>query len=417
VLTAYYSPLPDQCCYIKGSEVADKILNGNGTHGADGTPVYPGMIAAPKSYPFGTRIALPGIGTMTVHDRGGAITEWDDAHRIDVWAGHGEEGLARALAFGVKRVKGTVYPPKAEKPAEAVDLAKLPAPLERLTPYIVSENGLLDVTAKFGEKSFSVTILQQALKDAGYFSGATTGTFGDQTRESLRRFVSEMRLQQPEDHLTELTAAYLIASRDLTVQEHVVPFVNPQSGKADIQKAQRALRFLGHYRGRTDGTYDDDLSNAIFAYQQSTQLVGNKEAPGAGRIGPLTRGKLLTEWGRKMVGMQAKKLLLLKQTKALLATRGTLVTRFLGKGDNGAQVRTLQELLAKHGFFPAEKVNGNFGELTRASVLAYQLERGIVKSDKDQGAGTVGAMTMRSLRDEEVQRAFRVVRGFGLAAL
>ena len=73
VITAYYSPLPGQCCYVKGGEIADKILNGNGTHGADGTAVHPGMIAAPKSYAFGTRIQLPGIGIGTVNDRGGAI--------------------------------------------------------------------------------------------------------------------------------------------------------------------------------------------------------------------------------------------------------------------------------------------------------------------------------------------------------
>src|SRR5688572_25464870 len=56
VLTAYYSPLPGQCCYVKGGLVADKVLNGNGTHGADGTSVYAGMLAAPPSYAFGTKV-------------------------------------------------------------------------------------------------------------------------------------------------------------------------------------------------------------------------------------------------------------------------------------------------------------------------------------------------------------------------
>jgi hypothetical protein len=37
----------------------DKILNGNGTHGASGRAVFNGMIAAPKSYAFGTRIYVP----------------------------------------------------------------------------------------------------------------------------------------------------------------------------------------------------------------------------------------------------------------------------------------------------------------------------------------------------------------------
>ena len=40
VVTAYYSPLPDQTRYLRGSYEADIRLNGNGTHGASGKPVY-----------------------------------------------------------------------------------------------------------------------------------------------------------------------------------------------------------------------------------------------------------------------------------------------------------------------------------------------------------------------------------------
>jgi 3D (Asp-Asp-Asp) domain-containing protein len=138
VLTAYYSPLPDQCCYVKGGFQEDVILNGQGTNGADGTEVYPGMVAAPPSYPFGTRIEIPGLGTFTVHDRGGAIQEQGAIHRLDVWAGAGEEGLARALAFGVKRMRATIYPPSSEKPQESFSLASLRAPPEYLRPYVVA---------------------------------------------------------------------------------------------------------------------------------------------------------------------------------------------------------------------------------------------------------------------------------------
>jgi 3D (Asp-Asp-Asp) domain-containing protein len=133
IITAYYSPEPDQCCYVKGSYAADVVLNGEGTHGADGTAVIPGMAAAPKSYAFGTTIILPGIGTVRVHDRGGAIHELPDgAHRLDLWVGKGEEGLARALAFGVQRVRGTIYPLGTQQPKMALDLSSLSAPLNSI---------------------------------------------------------------------------------------------------------------------------------------------------------------------------------------------------------------------------------------------------------------------------------------------
>ncbi len=89
IVTAYYSPLPNQSFYFKGNYTAEKRLNGNGTHGASGTPVFTGMIAAPKSYDFGTNIFFTGLGLGRVEDRGGAIVEaWDrgEPHdRIDIW--------------------------------------------------------------------------------------------------------------------------------------------------------------------------------------------------------------------------------------------------------------------------------------------------------------------------------------------
>src|SRR3989338_7224095 len=100
LVTAYYSPLPDQTRYYLGSYEADIAFNGRGIAVNDGTAVYPGMIAAPPEYAFGTRIALPDVGVVgTVHDRGGRIVvEGNGVHRIDLWMGRGEEGLARALA-------------------------------------------------------------------------------------------------------------------------------------------------------------------------------------------------------------------------------------------------------------------------------------------------------------------------------
>ncbi len=48
---------------------------------ADGTRAGPGTLAAPRSYPFGTRMYVPGYGFGVVHDRGGAITQG----HLNVW--------------------------------------------------------------------------------------------------------------------------------------------------------------------------------------------------------------------------------------------------------------------------------------------------------------------------------------------
>lgn len=70
IATAYYSPLPDQEIYVMGDFEAEKILQGEGTHGASGRAVFDGMIAASPNYAFGTQIVIDGWGIGQVEDRG-----------------------------------------------------------------------------------------------------------------------------------------------------------------------------------------------------------------------------------------------------------------------------------------------------------------------------------------------------------
>ncbi len=419
VITAYYSPLPDQCCYVKGSYEADKVLNGNGTHGASGAPVYPGMLAAPPQYAFGTVIRLPGIGTLKVTDRGGAIQVTDaGVHRLDVWAGAGEEGLARALAFGVQRVRGTVYPKGTAQPKESVDFSAMAAPLSLLKHYVVGESTFLSASATLNQSSLSARMLQEHLKALGYFNRSVTDFFGTDTQKALQAFLSDYGLTEPNDRLTETTAAYLeAAQKRLDAKKPLAVFVERTSARNDVLAAQRTLRFLGYYRGRTNGTYDDKLFAAIVAFQKDHQLVGGVHSPGAGRIGPLTQKKLLTSWDRKIVAQQARTLLMLHRIDQIIAERKLDVGAFLALGDKGDQVRRLQSFLADRGFFPKERISGLFGDVTRQAVLAFQIAAGVVKTESDAGAGNVGPSTLSMLRSQLRTLLYQRVRGEGWGAL
>lgn len=417
IITAYYSPLPDQCCYVRGGEEADKMLNGEGRAGADGTPVYPGMIAAPLSYPFGTRIVLPGIGIVTVHDRGGAIQEVDQGHRLDVWVGEGEEGLARALAFGVMHARGKVYPAGTAQPAERFALENLASPPDRLKPFLTLDYGLLDARPRLGQRGLSVTMLQEHLRDVGSFTHAVTDLFGSTTQQALTAFLRDMGSREPSDRLTERSAALLVAAVRQKQLPAPVPLMGPESSARTIATAQRLLRFLGLYRGRTDGRYSDPLQSAVIAFQRNHALVADAGSPGAGRIGPLTRGKLIVAWQRAMIEKRSAKLMLLKRISAVLAERGELPDAFLALGQTGHTVRRYQELLAQRNFFPKEKINGVFGELTRASTIEYQRAAGIIQNANDEGAGTVGPQTMRALRIDEQRVMYKMVRSYGWSVL
>ena len=416
ILTAYYSPLPNQCCYIKGSYEADKVLNGNGVQGADGTKVYPGMLAGPPSYSFGTRIELPGLGTMTVHDRGGAIQVLDHADRLDVWAGFGEEGLARALAFGVKHIHGTVYPNGSVQPAENIDLANLPAPILKLQPFLIADAGLLSMHPKMGDSGLSVNLLQTYLQEAGYMKKVTS-VFGDETKKALATFSADYGIDGDGSALTMEQAAYLTATSTMKKEKDPVAIIDKTSSTTDIQAAQRLLRYFGFYKGRTDGQYSDNLFNAILAYQQSQKLVGSADSPGAGRIGPKTRSLLVDAWKKKRVASHAETLITLKLVGDTLAQKGALVNTFLSTGKSGASVTAVQKFLAMRGFFSEKKINGHYGAMTAAAVTQYQVARGLIPDKKDSGAGTVGPLTLRTIHDEQIQETYKVVRAQGWDAL
>lgn len=418
ILTAYYSPLPDQCCYVKGSYEADKILNGEGTHGADGTAVYPGMLAAPPTYAFGTRISLPGLGIMTVHDRGGAIQEWTDAHRLDVWAGAGEEGLARALAFGVQEIRGTVYPVGTTMPAESFVLESLPAPQDRLKPYLVSPDAAItNLHPALGQKGLGVSLLQERLTELGYFSHPVTGLYGEITKQSIVAFNGDMDLSEPGDTLTETTAAYLEAAVQYKDSQSNVQFTDTASTPSVIRQTQRTMRSLGFYKGRTNGVFDEALRQAIIAYQKSQGLVVDASSPGAGRIGPLTKAAIDKKVRTRRIKKAAEKYIVMNRVRKELEKKDLLINITMQEGKSGEDVRLLQAHLAKKGFFPADKINGNYGPLTAEAVARYQVRRGLLASTKEKGAGTIGPVTLGVIRQEQVKEMYTIVQSKGWSAL
>lgn len=419
VLTAYYSPLPGQCCYVKGGLVADKILNGNGTHGADGTPVYVGMVAAPPSYTFGTKVQVPGLGVLEVHDRGGAIQvlEGGKIHRIDVWAGYGEEGLARALSFGVKRVRGVVYPPGTAQPPSDFALDRIPMDFDRLRPYNVVQNGLVDLEPKAGDTSLSVGFLQDHLRALGYLADDATRFYGPKTQAAVEAFQRDRGLAIAPEALNDETAAMLMASVRTLGRGMGVPLVSELSSQKDVAAAQRLLRSMGHYKGRTNGLYDDKLKGAIMAFQRDALLIADASSPGAGIIGPVTQAAMADRLRAERTRTVARSILVVKRVRDRLAEQDALVATTTEEGYKGDGVEDVQRFLAQLGYFPHESVNGVFGPLTRQAVHSYQLARGVLQNGSQKGAGVVGPVTLKTLQQDQLKHAYGVVRAQGWDAL
>ncbi len=329
-ITAYYSPVEGQKRYIRGSLAADKKLNGNGTNGADGTPVFPGMIAAPKTIPFGTKMSIPGIGMVAVHDRGGAIvpagqrgTKFD---RLDVWMGYGDEGLNRALRWGRRTVNVTVYGLD-ESIKEAIDLgslssAALPSSSTGSTLTFRNDYG-------YGNQSDELKDIKQKFKDLGYFQGTIddnfdeplyhavvkfqldydivdnedqfgAGYFGPQTRSTLEK---AMKGEKPPVRETLTIMSAQAADNDDQYSQNVrlagngLSFLTRDLQLGDsgqeVVELQTELKKLHLFGLEPTGFYGEVTAHAVFKFQQSRKLVGDLTSPGAGVFGPITRQELM----------------------------------------------------------------------------------------------------------------------------
>lgn len=413
VVTAYYSPLADQCCYFRGNYDEEISFNGKGIAGADGTGVYPGMIAGPDTYAFGTVIDLLGIGVGTVHDRGGRIIEWgEDIHRIDLWMGYGEEGLARAMAWGVRNVKGTVYPLGSENvPAEKFVLENFDADSTILTSLPKSDPMELVQRAKFGDQAYAVRILQSNLKELGYFAEVPTGQFGPVTQSALKKFQNAYGISGDGNSVTLETAAALSALSGITEKNLPALALGLEHGATgpDVRQAQKLLRYIGFYQGRTDGVFGRSLKKSVIALQIKEGLILQSTDPAAGRIGPGTRAAILKEWKVKLIQAKSKSLARKMELTEKVKSEH-LPRKVLAKGDKGKDVKLLQSFLISAGYLDTAGATGTFGERTMSALVKYQLDRTIVKTSASKGAGVFGPATRMIVSRDLVAQKWQEVR-------
>ncbi|MFZ4461613.1 MAG: peptidoglycan-binding protein [Patescibacteria group bacterium] len=249
VATAYYSPLPNQSFYLRGSYEGDLRLNGNGTNGASGKEVFIGMIAAPKTYGFGTKIWIEGLGVGSVEDRGGAIVPAGQRgyvhDRVDIWMGSGEAGLRRALKWGKRTVRARVY--------------------EDDAPAVVAFD-------------FSGIKIDSAIPSAS------------KTQPTVAPIQKEEK-----DELDIKLAAF--AAEEAKVRQKFEAVDMPKVGESskDIRLLQEVLIGLGYFDRPSTGIFGEYTVNAIAKFQMDHKLVKDEKDPNAGKFGKITREKLVYE--------------------------------------------------------------------------------------------------------------------------
>lgn len=408
VISAYYSPLPNQRVYFRGSYEADKRLNGNGTNGADGTQVYPGMIAAPKNYPFGMKIEIPGMGVAAIHDRGGAIVRAGEREiathdRLDVWMGKGEVGLARALQWGVRTVTAKVYPASHQIAESFI----LPA----MNPAFVAD-------LKIGDSGEEVKKLQEELKTYGYFRASVNGIFdevtqkallgyqlarnivaaadsigagilGPQTRESLNAEVFKRNWRPPASLVARTNSSSAsgakLVQKDSAEDKRFSTTLSVGDRGELVRDLQIALTEARFYECEINGIYDEKMEDCIFKFQQRNEIVSARDEFGAGYFGEKTR-ITLTEILESMK----------EELTSFIETEIAVMTA--EPGESGEKIVKLQKGLQKLGFLEGE-VSGEFDQQTSAAITEFQVSEKVLDSATSYGAGFFGPKTLTAFKN------------------
>lgn len=291
IITAYYSPVEWQSWYSKWSLEAEKRLNGNGIAGANGKPVFMGMIAAPKTYDFGTRIYFEGLGVGIVEDRGWAIVKawerWQSSDRIDIWMGTGESGLVRARNWGVRKVLWTIITDESKPLLNFKDIDTWKVDLNMYGRVLWGSTYLSEeVMTKFSDLGYESqdnvrSMIIEFQKDHDIIKDENDDgawVYGPKTRSALAKEHEKLiALKDAELRRIEAEKTLLISARDSWEKKYQTASIKVSSIGSPkrwekgnhVVELQKTLKSKGYFKGKETGFMNGPTIIAIKTLQRS----------------------------------------------------------------------------------------------------------------------------------------------------
>lgn len=344
IVTAYYSPLPNQNFYLRWNYTDEVILNWEGKRWASGKAVYPGMLAAPKTYKFWTKVYLDWVGIWTVDDRWWAIvgswSRWYDWDRIDIWMWYWDEWLKRALTWG----KRTIY------------WRVISTSNEEILPSIALENFII----------WKIDI--KSLKNA--------------------QLVWKNSTQNTQ-----------------TVNKYVVPLqISEKSNIEVIKTFQTILNKLWYYSWDTNWIYSSKIDEAILNFQIENKVIANSKDKWAWYYWPKTKETLNNKY---LSFLNEEKVKIAKEKQindelALIDSQiSSVITSLWIPKENEVwnHVRKLQKTLKYLGYFDW-KDTAIFWKITKESILKYQIDSWLVNNSDDRWAWMIWEKTLNKIQSD-----------------
>lgn len=343
VVTAYYSPLPNQEHYLRWNYQDEIILNGNWIRWASWKDVFPWMFAWPKSYNFWTKIYLEWIWVWEIADRWWAIvststweTRWYQYDRIDMWMWFWEEWLKRALAWWKRTVKWKILTDS--NTAISLNLANFPSPdyvvrnlvnkpyLEKNTnpklaifdKYIWPESNEASIIElekifaemwlynwnidwKYGSIKDSLINYQIKLWVIDLKNDNWAWYFWPKTRtKAMKDYVAflETKTKLEEDQKRkELAINQIKENVNAKVEKHIASIWNPKPGDIweNVRTLQRTLKTLWYLSVKDSAIFWDKTRLGLIKYQIDKWIVKNQNDAWAWAFWPKTKEILKNE--------------------------------------------------------------------------------------------------------------------------
>lgn len=418
IVTAYYSPLPNQQYYLKGNYEAEIRLNGQWIAGASGKKVFSGMLAAPWKYNFGTKIYLEWLGIGEVADRWWAIVEAGQRgynyDRIDVWMGYGDEWLRRALYWGKRKVKWSVISAQSQV---NLDYSSVPAPTWA-TNNLQKVSNIFHIPLWVWSNPTNIKELQKILHETGLYKWNIDGIYNDEVIDVVYNFQLENDIVKNSYEYgawywgtnTRNTFFKKYINGELTNTPSVEDdsslqdiFEWPIENETDVKNLQDILKKLAVYDGEINGDYIS-IKSIILKYQLSREVISHENEIGAGNFWPKTRAKLKEEYQDYLDFEQRKSELMeiyedlesesIQEASEIVKSIGTPVY-----GNIDSNVRELQKWLNKIGYFDY-KDTAIFWVKTKNSIIDFQIDNQIITSSLDTWAGVFGPQTKEYFEKE-----------------
>lgn len=420
IVTAYYSPLPNQSFYLRGNYEDEIILNGEWVRWASGKKVFPWMLAAPKNYTFGTKIELEWIGLWSVEDRGWAIVNagkrWYEHDRIDVWMGYGDEWLRKALSWWKRKVKWVVYGKINKTPT--ITLSSIKWTNNTLPKTNKSFNIFYTWIWKDSSKE-EVESLQKFLKEVWIYEWEIDGKYNITLINNLYTFQKKYDIvNDPNDiwagywwiqtrkKIQKMYKDGVFNKKDIVKEKEFELFSQPISAASPeehVKELQEFFTSIEYYDGEINGKYED-IFTTVVDYQIEKSLIKDEKEAAAWYWWPKTRlqAKLDYETFQEKKRKEQefiKKMENLKLESFSKADQTMKNISKLEKWDTWWEVRDLQKVLKKLWFFE-EKDTAIFWEKTEDALFRYQISKELVQKKDDIWAGKVGPKTKEALKND-----------------